>query len=263
MKPTLPEEAPLVDLGRGGLRANRRFAGLVVVLLPVLIGLGVWQLDRAAEKRAALAHAEAQRGAPALPLVRFAAGDDMALDGRRVELRGRYEAGHQFLLDNSVYRGRVGYELITPFRDDSGTLVMVARGWLPAPQTRTQLPRIETPPGQLVLSGEFHVLQDRRRLALHASEGWPRVVQALDVRELGRLAGSEVFPHLVRIGTDQPGGHEAAHARGSMQPERHLAYAVQWFLLAAALVIVFLLGGTNLRGWWRHRRAGGGDTHER
>jgi cytochrome oxidase assembly protein ShyY1 len=139
--------------------------------------------------------------------------------------------------------------------------VLVDRGWLQAPATRDRLPEPQTPAGAQVLSGEFYVPEDRRRLALYPGDGWPRVVQALDVPALGRLADEpEIFPYLVVLAQGQPGVTEGNHARINMPPERHTAYALQWFLMAAALLVVFALGGTNARELWRNRRRRRGPT---
>ena len=56
---------------------------------------------------------------------------------------------------------------------------------------------------------------------------------------------------------DQPGGYESGRVDVNVTPARHYAYAVQWFLMAAALVLVFLLGGTNLRAWLRGEKTDG------
>jgi cytochrome oxidase assembly protein ShyY1 len=255
MSPGTPEEAPAGPIGPHGLRANLKFAGLTLVLLPLMVGLGFWQLHRADEKAAELAEMELKRAAAPLPVTGFAAMPAEELDGRRVELRGRYDAERSFLLDNRILRGRVGYELLTLFRDESGAVLLVDRGWLQAPPTRERLPAVDTPPEPLRLTGEFYVPEDRRRLPLYPGQGWPRVVQALDVPELARLASEpDAFPHLVVLDDAQPGVSEGEHARVNMPPARHTAYAVQWFLMAAAWFVVFLLGGTNAREPGRSRR---------
>lgn len=261
MGPGTPEQAPEGPIGAHGLRANLKFAGFTLVLLPLLLALGFWQLHRADEKARELAEMDAKRSAEPLSIESFAALSGEELDGRRVELRGRYLAERSFLLDNRILRGRVGYELLTLFRDESGAVLLVDRGWLLAPRTRAQLPAFDTPSQPLRLTGEFYVPQDRRRLPLHPGTGWPRVVQALDVPGLGRIAGAvEAFPHLVVLDTGQPGVNDGDHARVNMPPARHTAYAAQWFLMAAALVAVFLLGGTNLRDLLRHRLSGNRST---
>jgi len=237
------------------LHCNVKFAALLVVLLPVLIGLGFWQLWRS-EQKAEVLQALAERGAqvPAgIASARFV--EPQALDRLPVELHGTLLEGRDFLLDNRLFRGRVGYELISPFRDDSGIVVLVNRGWLPGAPTRNQLPDVESPSGQLTLRGEVYVPRDRRRIPLYPAGGWPNVIQAVDIAAMGTVAGYDVYPYLVRLHPGQPGVTEADWPAVNIAPERHLAYALQWFLMAAALAIVFAFGGTNLAGWLRYRRA--------
>lgn len=230
-------------------RCNLKFAVLVVAVFPLLVSLGFWQLARAATKEQALATFALQRSAPPLPLSALDLSDGSSLTGRRVELRGRYLPAKAFLLDNRVFRGRVGYELLMPFADDSGQIALVNRGWLLAPSTRDKLPAIETPAEALVLQGRLYRSVTRTAAALYASAGWPSVVQAMDVDALAAQAGLQAAPYLVLLDPGQPGVTEADWPQVNMSPARHQAYALQWFLLAVGLLIVFAVGGTNLRQW--------------
>jgi surfeit locus 1 family protein len=231
------------------LRCNLRFAALVIVSLPLLIALGFWQLARAVEKEDALRLAETRRLAAPVSIDRMDASEASNLDAKRVLLEGRYLPERAFLLDNRIFQGRVGYELLMPFRDLSGVTVIVNRGWLMAPPTREELPTFPTPGEQLRLQGRLHVPSTTVQPDIHATPSWPAVVQAVNVPELARLAGVEVFPFLVRLDPAQPGVTDADWPTVNMDPDRHRAYAAQWFLMAIALLVVFVTGGTNLRAW--------------
>jgi len=235
-------------------RVNSRFAVLVVVGLPLLLALGNWQLTRAAEKEQALELLDARRKAPPASLAEFGTQDAAKLDARRVLLRGRYLPEKSFLLDNRVLDGRVGYELLMPFADSAGTTVFVNRGWLQARSTRDKLPEITTPSGTLELLGELYVTSGDARTELFATDGWPSVVQAVDVPALSARAGVQAFPHVVRLAPEQPGVTPANWPRVNMNPDRHRAYAMQWFLMAIALLIIFVIGGTNIGAWIAARR---------
>ena len=235
-------------------RVNRWFAVFAAAGLPVLVMLGFWQLARAAEKEQALIVFEAQSQAPPTPLAALDTRDPGLLDGRRVLLTGHYLPERAFLLDNRVLQGRVGYELLMPFIDASGITVIVNRGWLLAPPTRDQLPAVDTPSGLIALRGEIHVPFDAPPKELFATEGWPSVIQTIDVASMSARAELQVFPWLVRLEPGQPGVTEADWPRVNMSPDRHRAYAAQWFLMAIALAIVFVTGGTNIRAWLAARR---------
>ena len=88
---------------------------VVLLLLPLLLSLGAWQLQRADEKSALLDRQEARRQAPAQAIGELEQSADLAF--RRVLLRGYFDAEHSVLLDNRTRDGRVGVELLQPFYD--------------------------------------------------------------------------------------------------------------------------------------------------
>jgi surfeit locus 1 family protein len=238
------------------LQYNLGLALLVVLCVPLLLALGFWQLWRAEEKAQALAIYEERRARPPLALNAVMADAPVDHDRIQVQLHGRYMQGRDFLLDNRIKGGKVGYELISPLQDDSGQVVLVNRGWLAAQRTRDQLPSIPAFIETIQLSGEIHAPRDLRRTPFYGGTGWPQVVQTLDVAEMGALAGVEPYPHVVRLRPGQASALEIDWQPVNMQPERHHAYAAQWFLMAAALLIIFMVGGTNTVQWVRHRFTG-------
>jgi len=243
--------------GSGRLRYNRGLALLTAFLFPVLMILGCWQLMRADEKTDALQVLELRRGEPPLPLASIVADSPEELDRRQVELYGHYLSDRDFLLDNRIHEGRVGFELISAFQDDGGTVVLVNRGWLPGLRTRDQLPVPPRFEQNLRLHGEIYLARDRRRLPLLPAGTWPKLIQAVDTQAMGRLLGSRVYPHVVRLREGQPSALEADWPAVNIQPERHVAYAVQWFMMGAALLAIFLFGGTNFIDWYKNRGRGG------
>lgn len=236
------------------LRINKAFALLVVIVLPCLVGLGFWQLVRAEEKAVALASVESRRALAPVSIAEIGASVAPAeLDRRQVHLHGHYLDQHNFLLDNRIYRGKVGYELLTPFADSHGITVMVNRGFLEGARTRSELPMITPIGAELDLRGEIYVPPDLSAVQMYATDSWPRVVEAVDTAGMAAMIDRQVFPYLVLLDQGQAGVTEAQWPPVNILPERHVAYAVQWFMIAAALVLVFVFGGTNLQQWARQR----------
>jgi surfeit locus 1 family protein len=96
-----------------------------LLLLALLLSLGFWQLDRAAQKRVLLeAYTARPSDAPIQVDTSFRPAPDWRY--RQAQVMGAYMAERQFLLDNRVYQGRVGYFVLTPMRlarSDAAVLV--------------------------------------------------------------------------------------------------------------------------------------------
>ncbi|WP_165857195.1 SURF1 family protein [Marinobacter sp. JSM 1782161] len=211
---------------------------LAILLLPLLIGLGTWQLGRAGEKKALLASWDRQ----------LASGDWPATlqaglhTGQPVVLTGRYRTGHDWLLDNRTRDGASGYEVLTLFKPDVGPPVLVNRGWVLAPRRREERPAIETPAQTVTIRARVADFPTPPVLGETRPEnGWPRRVQALHPETVRREA-SRVIDRLVRLeDPNQPGAYRADFALDLMGPQTHYGYAVQWYSLATALVVLTLV----------------------
>lgn len=278
---------------RLGFRFDWKVTLLVLVLLPVTISLGQWQLRRADEKTALIAErAEHQAIAP-VALNQLPSAQSQ-LRYRRVALAGRFDAAHCFLLDNQVHQGRVGYEIICPFiaqekadqekadqqaanqgsADQTGpdrprtaqsimapTIVMVSRGFVMAPPLRTQLPAIPAVAAPIRIHGEVYLPAGEQVLLadLQAADGWPKVVQAASVDYLKSLLGAAtgnmpVYPWIVRLDAESPALLEPHWQTVNLSPEKHTGYAVQWFAMAATLVLIGIAANTTFMQWFKEKR---------
>ena len=229
---------------RPAFACDRRFALLAALGVALLIALGCWQLERAERKEELLLLAEQRSAQAPLALASLRVAQPAAVDRMPLALSGHWIEGRDFLLDNRVSEGRAGYELLSPFRDDSGLVVFVNRGWIAAPPTRDRLPAVATPPGRHELRAVVQAVVQGTE-PLPDTAGWPRRVQAVEPRALAALAGLEAVPYLARLPT--PGAAAGLPAR--LAPEHHRASALQWFLMAFALGVVFVCGGTNVASW--------------
>jgi surfeit locus 1 family protein len=219
------------------------------ILLPVLMGLGFWQLQRAEFKRTLQAEYDRYQNMP--PQRMLARVDALeTLHYRHIVVRGRYEPERQILIDNRVVQGRVGYYVITPLRIyDSTVRVLVNRGWVAAGPDRSQLPVIETPTETVELTGVAS-LPSRPGLRLgdaHASGSeWPEVWQYLELKEYERLAAFPLQPVVLLMDPDSPGGGLVRHwTRLDAGIQTHQGYALTWFSLAFALAAIYILLNTR------------------
>lgn len=218
------------------------FAGL---FLPLLVGLGVWQLDRAQEKKAQLAQWQQEAGS--LDWEQLQASGLRA--GQPVRVSGRY-GRTSWLLDNRTRDGAPGYEVLTLFFPEQGRPVVVNRGWIQAPRRRDQLPQISRPEGEVRLQGRLSEFPEPPVLKdVSPGDGdWPRRIQSL-AHQQARELETEVVGLVLRLaGPEQPGAYRADWAPDRMGPQTHYGYALQWFSLAAALVILTVVASYRKTG---------------
>ena len=209
--------------------------------LALFVSLGMWQLDRAAEKRELLQLAIDARPTETLP------DEDAALETwlfRPVTLSGRYETQRQVLLDNMTLDGRVGYQVLTPLRLASGELLLVNRGWLAAPSRRSELPEVEVDEAARVVTGRLNRLpQPGIRLGDPdpgaADAPWPRRLLYPDHPTLVAAYGEALAPFQLQLDPAEPDGFVRRWELVNMPPERHVGYAVQWFAFALVLTVIY------------------------
>jgi surfeit locus 1 family protein len=215
-----------------------------LVLLPILLSLGFWQLDRAEQKREMLRQYQLQQGESVLNLNKHAVEQEF-YPYQRVEVTGKFDSKRQFLLDNKVYQGRAGYQVITPLLlPDNKAAVLVNRGWLPQTESRQELPAIPTPAESLNIVGQLK-LDVGKGFRLGESgihdDAWPRVVQWLDIEQIEKSLGYKVQHFVILQNPDSPAGFVRDWYIKKISPEKNTSYAVQWFALALALVIIYLV----------------------
>lgn len=214
-----------------------------VFLVFVFISLGKWQLRQADHKTEIIALYEKNKRQPALPLHEVL-NLDAKKNNRRVSLRGTPWPERQFLLDNKVFAGRVGFDVLTPFILENGSgVVLVDRGWQALGERRSDLPEVPIAPKMMSLQGRL--MASEKGFALggmdEGEQTWPRIIQYIDYEELSRLLAKPLVPFVVRLDADQPGAYiERPRPVVSLMPDKHKAYAFQWFALAVAVFILFL-----------------------
>ncbi len=238
-----------VRIGKFQFRPAWVTTAVTVLLLPLFTFLGLWQLDRADQKKALVEHYKARSKHPPLQLT-GAQRDAEAMRNRRVLASGRYDSERQLLLDNQIHRSRPGYHVITLFSlTGEDAAVLVNRGWVPLGTSRAELPDIRVGQEPRTIGGSLHV-PSAPPLALGESgdsvPGWPKVIQWIDRPALERRLGTALLPFTVRLSPEDSDGYLRQWSpRYGTPPEKHHAYAVQWFGFAVLLVVLFV--GLNLR----------------
>jgi len=219
-----------------------------LVLLPLALFmavLGWWQINRMEAKQSLIDEFDSA-GSVTL---------EEALENNarfaRVSATGRFDTKRNVLLDNMILSGRPGVHIYTPFTTFSGTTILVNRGWKPLAADRRSLPEVWTPTVPVGLRGILAPPPEHRQKLGEpdklASDSWPQLVTYLDIETVSDALREELPAYVVLLAADDPAGFEGRDwSPVVMTPDRHLAYAVQWFALAiVALVFSIIL---SIRG---------------
>ncbi len=234
-------------------RINPGILGFVLIFLPITLGLGVWQLHRAEEKQLILEQQATLGQLTALHNDELLDAESLHL--RRFDLRVEFDAQRWFLLDNRVRDGRPGYEVLNLARlVGNDVWLLVNRGWTPADLDRTRLPAIAVPVGTTRIQGVFYAPSEREfQLGTQTWTGrWPERVQYADLAVIQqRLEADErLVAAQLRLAAEDPAALVADWQVVNQPPQRHTAYAVQWFAMALALVILGIFANSNLAERW-------------
>ncbi len=216
---------------------------LYLLLMVLLISLGFWQIGRAEEKESFLKKQKLSAGKSLLKLE-----IDIDLETiryRQTKLTGYYQATKQYLIDNQIVKGRAGYFVMTPFKIQGiNQSVLVNRGWVALNKDRRILPDVSVSETKRIIIGRvnhFPVVGIRLAGAEIPTEGWPSVVQVVDSQVLATKLGYSLFPFQIELEKAMPDGYHREWKKNTlMPPEKHIAYAVQWFGLALTLTVLFI-----------------------
>ncbi|HEY9033228.1 MAG TPA: SURF1 family protein [Pseudomonadales bacterium] len=221
---------------------NWKLALFVVLMLPVLLRLGFWQLQRADQKQQILDSINEQVRQPPVDLLQLADGDYR--NYRNVYAKATLLPQYA-LLDNQIHRGRFGYEVIQAARLADGRLMWVSRGWQAGDPARRVLPAITTPVAEQTLSGYLYRPTEAVQLAENPlAPQWPQRIQAIELEKLYKALDktAKIAPlFLLRLDPQSPAALTPHWQLVNVEPAKHSAYAMQWFGMALLLVVLFTI----------------------
>jgi surfeit locus 1 family protein len=216
---------------------------IVLAALCVLLGLGIWQLQRHSWKTALVELRETRLAEPPIALpadLGDAAALLAAMAHRRITVSG------EFLHDREVYlaatrRGAFGFRVITPLRRVDGAAVLVDRGWVPN-KARDPAFRLEGQiEGPVTVRGLLRGASERGRFAPDndpANNYW----FWRELAAMATFAGVDAPPILIEADTTpNPGGLPIGRKMEVNLRNEHLQYAIVWFSLALTLVVIAVL----------------------
>jgi len=154
-----------------------------------------------------------------------------------VKIRGRYLDHDTVLLQNRLNHGKSGADVLTPFQPTGDNrVILVNRGWtsnlkIPETQSGHEIRGYLTPVlGYQFILGKNILYPDQK----------PLKIQRMDMSEISRMLGKDFYPFILRLAAAEPNGFLREFSFESVtavSPERHLGYAIQWYLMAVVLLV--------------------------
>ncbi len=211
---------------------------LIATTCAFLVSLGFWQLDRADEKRSIeAAIKKANSGA-----VELIVSVDNLQDKEyyEVRLQGKYLNDKQFIYDNQIVDQASGYYVLTPFAlNEQSKSILINRGFIPWNGRRDKLADIFIDRGEREI--KIQISKPIKRMELKASEigrEFPVLLQALDLKQMGVIAELDFSDVIGLLDADSKDGFVRKWEPYTGSIEKHIGYAIQWFLMALVLAII-------------------------
>ncbi len=240
---------------------------MVLSVVPILLFLGHWQWQRFQYK---IAHTPTQEICKSTLTLSSAnilqrEGSIQDLHGRYLQTKGKFFNQHAIFVDNQSFKGQPGYKVLTPlWLDQDQGLILIDRGWIPLGQSRSVLPTLQPITGTVHIEGRLYPpvrgfkLPNRQAArphpnplsqsygvqALpppHATHQWPLRVLDINLKTLAQALGHAVYPLILRLEPGDKLGFEILPftMQVGMPPIKHLGYALQWFMMALAVLIYY------------------------
>jgi len=213
-------------------------ASLIIATLVLLISLGFWQLDRADEKRAI----EDQIASANSGDEEFVTSVEFLKDKEyyHVRLQGSYVGDKQFIYDNQIVDQISGYYVLTPFiLKGASKAILINRGFIPWSGRRDKLANVDIQ-GKLT-EVKVQISIPVKRMELKTSEitrDFPVLIQALDLDAMSTIASLDFASVVGLLNPESENGFVRQWEPYTGSIERHIGYAIQWFLMAFVLAFI-------------------------
>jgi surfeit locus 1 family protein len=228
--------------------SNIRLPWLIFTLLVFsgLVKLGFWQSDRALQKEQRIATIAQLSQTQALSLEQVLS-EKAEINDLPLMMTGEFANEIIFLLDNQTNKGQLGYRVYQVF-NSGNKAVLVNLGWVLGSINRQELPDVQVIKGQHQLSGHVRKIEQGIMLMEQVllKNKWPLRVQQIELDKFSTLISRQLLPFVVYLDKTESVGYEKNWQPIVMPPEKHRAYAFQWFSLAIAWLLLMIWASIKL-----------------
>jgi len=207
----------------------------------LLLGLGTWQVQRLHWKEGLIAERQAGiRAAPvALPSTIGAAGP---LEFHPVRASGQFFNDKELYLNAQSLRGEAGFHIVTPLKLADGAILLVDRGFVPTDRKEPQTRAAGELQGPVTITGLLRLPEGRPNWFTPDNDPARDLWFYVDVAAMAQAEKLDrVLPFYIEAdASPNPGGQPQGGQSVIDLPNNHLQYALTWYGLAAALVVIYI-----------------------
>ncbi|RTE86479.1 MULTISPECIES: SURF1 family protein [Gammaproteobacteria] len=244
----------VLRIGSSHFKLNPFALVLTLLAIVLMIKLGFWQISRGEEKQAIIDRNSAANAQGEVTLSADNAHTFSARQDQWVAFSGSIQQAPIFLVENQIHNSQVGYHVIAPVKlTDSSLTIPVNFGWIAALETRSEMPQFQLSDtaqfvGRVYIPEAPFLLSEQSAPA-NAEQQYVRIqypeLTVLERHIKERHDSVNVSDFMVRLLPQEESSEATQWVREwpvvVMPPHKHYAYAVQWFGLALAALIIFLL----------------------
>lgn len=210
-----------------------------------MLRLGIWQLARAEEKKLLIKQQHNQSQAQI-----WMTDTPLPKAYQPTQLKGKFIEAKTLLLDNQFDNHQLGFHVLTPFLlENSKYYVMVDRGFV----LKAGLDK------KAILAKKFEMNSPFGQAYYPSAKQWllgsftdgtskkPWVIETLDIAKIESLASIKLAPFILRLSPKIDDSYQRNWQANPLTPEKHFAYAWQWFSFALVLTLIFLVNCVKKR----------------
>jgi surfeit locus 1 family protein len=220
---------------------------LILATMAFLVSLGFWQLDRADQKRTI--EASIQKANTGVVELIVNQNELLNKEYYEVRLQGSYIGDKQFIYDNQIVDQASGYYVLTPFvLTGQSNAIMINRGFIPWNGRRDQLDDIAVDSTYREI--KIQVSRPIKRIELKTSDisnQFPVLIQAIDFDVIEEISSTSFVDVIGLLDPSSDDGFVRKWEPYTGSIEKHIGYAIQWFLMALVLGIIGIRIGLKQR----------------
>jgi len=227
-------------------KLNLLWLVVTVLVFSALVKLGFWQSARALEKEQRLIQIDKLSAKKPISLEQVFSMTNNGADIENINdfpvfIEGTFDKEQVFLLDNQVNKSRLGYRVYQVARTNKYS-VLISLGWVQGSINRQELPNVTALTGKHQFRGNIRLIEVGVLLQeqVFSEVKWPLRVQQIELDKFSSLINHQLLPFVVYLDKYEELGFEKNWQPIVMPPEKHRAYAFQWFSLALAWLLLML-----------------------